>query len=186
MRKFKHIKLGITEEWSIKNEMYETWISTNEKHYIDRVLVENSNDWEEIKEEPNYLITAFRLISDGEIVKIGSDGKYGYWFTLKDMLSSPPCVESGDFEIYSVKNKYGIEYTLGDTVNYNVNNVQGKPFKIHNFFINRDNILLVRSSSESSAACEDINTIYKFKAPIYTTTDNSAIFEGDRLRDLDS
>jgi len=94
------------------------------------------------------------------------------------MLKGPNSVESGDIEIYSVKNKYGIEYVLGDTINYNINKVIGSPFKIDNFFINRDGILLARSSMDSSATFEDINTVYKVKAPIYTTTDGVEMLNG--------
>lgn len=178
---------------------------------LQRWIFENSNDWEEvkeapkmsskehtskvkqvsgeyIKEEPNYLITAFRDLRSstfGHIWKIMENGKYscnGFAETTKEhIINTGNCVNNGSFEIYSVKNFSGIEFTLNDTVFYQSEGKRGENFKIHNFFINRDGVLLVRSSNESYATCEDINTIIKCKSPIYTTTDGVDIFEGDRL-----
>ena len=51
MKKYKHTKLGITAEWSIKHEMYETWIDSGTIQYLSKELVQNSNDWEEVKQE---------------------------------------------------------------------------------------------------------------------------------------
>jgi hypothetical protein len=132
------------------------------------------------KEEPNYLITAFRLISDGEIVKIGSDGKYGYWFTLKDMLSSPPCVESGDFEIYSVKNSKGEEFTIGDNAFFKTTlewqNITSKILK----FDLLENFILATTEDRQG----NIEFLFKdkVKQPLYTTTDGVDVFKGDVIQ----
>lgn len=166
------------------------YYSTIEKYseYFEEVKEEKLWGVSTMKEEPNYLITAFRevgnLFGDNRLVKIGADGKYGNWFTLEGMLKDPPCVESGDFEIYSVKNSKGEEFTIGDNVFFLPKNSL-ELFKIDNFFINKDGILLARSSQERYAICEDINTIakeikvpHKVKSPIYTTTDGVDIKEG--------
>jgi hypothetical protein len=134
-----------------------------------------------MKEEPNYLITAFKSKVGESIYKLLSDGRYSIGnhalcsiFPLSYMLEN--------HTIYSVKNKYGFSYTLGDTINWEINHKKGEPFIIDNFFINRDGILLARNSKESSATCEDINEVYKVtKFLIYTTTDGVDIFEGDRV-----
>jgi hypothetical protein len=176
MEKYKHKHTG-----QIVTKGTDGLFHSKEGGYtLQRWIFENSNDWEEIKEvkkvselnvkeEPNYLITAFRLISDGEIVKIGSDGKYGYWFTLKDMLSSPPCVESGDFEIYSVKNSKG-EFTLGEKV------ISCKDkFTISKFEICGDGIIV---HFKEINEYDGLELISKIKQPIYTTTDGVDIWEG--------
>jgi len=175
-------------------------------------LVEQSDDWEEVKEdskyigiivgcekkeekllgvstmkeEPNYLITAFRFKDSLDIWDLKKDGLYGATpiiskYTLEEMLNGSISVSDNSIEIYSVKNYKGEEFTIGDTIKYEDDKCIGPVFKIHNFFINRDNILLARSSMESAANCEDINTIYKIKSPIYTTTDGVEVFEGDRV-----
>jgi hypothetical protein len=153
---------------------------------LQRWIFENSNDWEEVKEEPNYLITAFTMKGTGAHRPINADGTYGYTFpfiTLKEML------EEGH-DIYSVKNSKGEEFTIGDNVFY-LPKQTIELFKIDNFFINRDGMLLARSSQESSAICEDINTIakeikvpYKPKEPLYTTTDGVDLFEGQNHNGL--
>lgn len=210
MKKFKHKITGIIAE---ENNHFMCYTIKHDRlghSMIDREIIENSNDWEEVKEEginvkkimieldkkhvphlmkeeSNYLITAFREINvEGNIFSLQKDGRYNNsvnngGMKLESMLNGFASVEDATLEIYSVKNKYGIEYVLGDTINYNVNKVIGSPFKIDNFFINRDGILLARSSKESSATCDDINTVYKVKHPIYTTTDGVEIFKGDRV-----
>jgi len=169
-------------------EMYpEFWEEIKEEGFTIKKMIELDKKHAPhlMKEEPNYLITAFRELNIGTkfanaIITLDKDGTFQGTFHLNELLHGPTSVEDGSFEIYSVKNKYGIEFTIRDTVNYHVNDKKGIPFKIHNFFINRDEILLARSSSESTATCEDINTIYKFK-PIYTTTDGTDIEEGDDI-----
>ncbi len=188
MKKYKHKITGIIAE---ENNYFMCYTIKHERlaeSMIDRKIIENSNDWEflkeeitikvyEPKEEPNYLITGFCEKGTGAHRPINKNGLYGYFEPFKHL---DIMIEEGH-EIYSVKNKYGIEYVLGDTINYNRNKVIGSPFKIDNFFINKDGILLARSSQESSANCEDINTVYKMKSPIYTTTDGKEIYEGDRV-----
>lgn len=200
MKKYKHKTSGIIAE---ENNHFMCYTIKHERlaeSLIDRKIIENSNDWEEVKEEikisnlnvkeePNYLITAFRFKGDGYICKIQPNGYYEFIsdFSLREMLNGPCSVKDGTFEIYSVKNSKGEEFTIGDNVFY-LPKQNIELFKIDNFFINRDGILLARSSKESSATCEDINTVtkeikvsYKPKQPIYTTTDGVDIKEDSCL-----
>jgi len=172
MRKFKHLNIfAVTAEQTEYENIYKI-NSTMGPVFCPSDLIEKSSDWEEIKdivvrsefildvnikkEEPNYLITAFRSKANEEVVNLESDGKYrsfGRAFEINELIN---CRYT---EIYSVKNSKGEEFTIGDTIKYEDNKCIGPVFKIHNFFINRDNILLARSSMESAATCEDINTI---------------------------
>lgn len=182
MRKFKHkINGSIAELIFIKSLTKNNFYSIKHKEgftHIPLEFIENSNDWEEVKEEPNYLITGF-IDSSRNIYKIDRFGNFKYGFNI---LSLNQLI--ADYQIYSVKNNKGEEFTIGDNVFY-LPKRSIELFKIHNFFINRDGILLARSSEESSATCEDINTIskeikvpYTPKQPIYTTTDGFDIYEG--------
>ena len=185
MRKFKHKQSGqiVTEN---KEGLF---VSQHGGYKLQKWIFENSNDWEEVIEEPNYLITSFRSIEKSgkfknTIITLDKDGTFQGGFRLNNFLYGQNSVEDGCWEIYSVKNSKGEEFTIGDNVFY-LPKRSIELFKIHNFFINRDGILLARSSEESSATCEDINTIskeikvpYTPKQPIYTTTDGFDIYEG--------
>lgn len=176
MKKYKHKITGtIAEEnrfmcYTIKHERLA-------ESMIDRKIVENSNDCEEVKEEPNYLITAFREVGnpfgDEKLAKIGSDGKYADWFTCEQMLYNHPCVEDGSFEIYSVKNSKGEEFTIGEKVK-TVKDV----FTISKFEICGDGIMV---RFKETLEHDGLELISKVKTPIYTTTDGVDIFEGDKI-----
>ena len=153
MKKFKHKITGIIAE---ENNHFMCYTIKHDRlghSMIDREIIENSNDWEEVKEEginvkkimieldkkhvphlmkeeSNYLITAFREINvEGNIFSLQKDGRYNNsvnngGMKLESMLNGFASVEDATLEIYSVKNKYGIEYVLGDTINYNVNTIK--------------------------------------------------------------
>lgn len=153
-------------------------------------FIQQSGRVDRIKEELNYLITAFREINVNQnIFSLQKDGRYNNsnhsgGLKLETMLKGFASLEDGVLEIYSVKNSKGEEFTIGDNVFFLPKNSL-ELFKIDNFFINGDGILLARSSQERCAICEDINTItkeikvpHKAKSPIYTTTDGTEIQEG--------
>jgi hypothetical protein len=87
---------------------------------LQRWIFENSNDWEEVKEEPNYIITAFRsIIFPDAIWSITENDTYirsgCVEWTLKSMIVDEAV------EIYSVKNKNGEEFTIGEEVGVKIN-----------------------------------------------------------------
>ncbi len=176
MKKYKHAKLGITAEWFKKFAMYATEINGSTLHYLDKILVENSNDWEEIKEEPNYLITAFRDAGSETILKINPNGCYSERpdyasNNLEEMLFGEISVEDGSFEIYSVKNSKGEEFTIGDKINAStLKNATIKSFAII------DKTMVVYCDIKTNFL--DLEWCSKVKTPIYTTTDGVDIWEG--------
>lgn len=197
MRKFKHKQSGqiVTEN---KEGLF---VSQHGGYKLRKWIFENSNDWEEVhynvignmdvkedvRKEPNYLITAFSHKRSRKIIyKINNEGQFNE-DDFPEIKINKSFFDSRSFEIYSAKNSIGEEFTIGDNVFYLPKRTI-ELFKIDNFFINRDGILLARSSQELSATCEDINTIakeikvaYKSKESIYTTTDGTEIFEGDKV-----
>lgn len=153
-------------------------------------LVEQSDDWEEVKEEPNYLITAFRDLRQGRdniLYKINSEGNYtsGSGFPgipLIKMLKVGDCVQSGHFAIYSVKNSKGEEFTIGDSVM-----CEKEKFTISHFNIGYTDInIMMAVFNETNTKLNNLNgsnieLISKPKSPIYTTTDGVDIKEGSHL-----
>ena len=176
MRKFKHKPTG--EIFVQKNDLEMIGLKDSESNglTLPTWLLEQGNDWEEIKEEPNYLITAFRdLRTDPkEICRLSTDGTYGNCsinrINLKDVLTNGYCVESGYFEIYSVKNSKGEEFTIGDKCNFGV---------IKSFEIDR---IWIGVEIEGIKHKYSLQLIEKLKTPIYTTTDGLEIFKGDKVR----
>ncbi len=136
----------------------------------------DTGKWATVIEDkkPNYLITAFNCIE--QIVKIGSNGKYDNLFTLNEMLNSPPSVKDGSFEVYSVKNDKGEEFTIGEKVLTCKDNFTIKAFKI-----NMDGIIVYFNESDEYDGLELISKIkIEDKKPILTTHDGVDLFEGDK------
>jgi len=158
--------------------------SQNGGYTLQRWIFENSSDWEEIKEEPNYLITAFRFKDNSTIWDLKSDGSYGATpiiskYTLKEMLKGGISVETGSVEIYSVKNSKGEEFTIGDKFNVGggKNNYN---FEVLSFCI-ENNKIVIRINVDGIKDKIWLDDACKIKSPIYTTTDGVEVFEGDRV-----
>jgi len=201
MKKYKLIKEypdSLKKGTIVSKDQLGNYITEKPLFIIESIVVENYPEfWEEVKEEPNYIITAFKSIDskNSKLINICDDGRYyeikakiGV-FNLGEMLYGTNSVEDGSFIIHSVKNKNGEEFAIGDIVVFNIEGYRvGEPFSIDNFFINRDGVLLARSSKESTAICEDINTIAKsilnviksfnLGEPLFTTVDGLKIYRG--------
>lgn len=206
MKKFKHKITGIIAE---ENNHFMCYTIKHDRlghSMIDREIIENSNDWEEVKEEginvkkimieldkkhvphlmkeeSNYLITAFRDLRGGyatDIWKITSEGKYcknEYApVSLNHMINTGECVNNGKFEIYSVKNSKGEEFTIGDKINAStLKNATIKSFKII------DKSMVVYCDIKTNFLDLEWCSI-AIQSPIYTTTDGVEIEEGQSIR----
>ena len=132
------------------------------------------------KEESNYLITAFRS-KDREqslfkITQSGTFTKQRYSeYSLEEMLNGDNgSVKDGEWEIYSVKNSKGEEFTIGDKV------ITCKDkFTISKFEVCVNNILVRFNETDEH---DGLELISKIKQPICTTTDGVDVFEGDNIR----
>jgi len=138
-------------------------------------LVEQSDDWEEVKEESNYLITAFRSTKDKSLARINALGLYDFGIPLKDLLHGENSIEDGKWEIYSVKNSKGEEFTIGDKFS----NGPKKTGFIKGFKTPDVDVNAIYFSEEDSFCYTNLDHVTKVKYPIYTTTDGVDIYEGD-------
>lgn len=203
MKRYKHKITGkVFIETDFYNpeapsEKYYKLDSVARSFYLDKEFIVNSNDWEEVlventfsrdvfnqpKEEPNYLITAFRDLRGGyatDIWKITSEGKYcknEYApVSLNHMINTGECVNNGKFEIYSVKNSKGEEFTIGDKINAStLKNATIKSFKII------DKSMVVYCDIKTNFLDLEWCSI-AIQSPIYTTTDGVEIEEGQSIR----
>lgn len=203
MKKYKHTKLGLEAEWSNQDDMYIIWFDNKGmKHFIDKILIENSNDWEEVKEEskkpffnptpmpnpadkikpkeePNYLITAFKSNTNYKfIMSINEKGKYtadkrAMGVSLDEMLHKGNCVDSGGYEIYSVKNSRGEEFVLSEVVKFCQVKLPIIKFEILSSTFNEMCVILSNKNRYT------LDSVSKVKSPIYTTTDGVDIYEGE-------
>jgi hypothetical protein len=136
-----------------------------------------------MKEEPNYIITAFRsIIFPDAIWSITKNDAYmrdgcTEW-SLKSMIVDEA------MEIYSVKNKNGEEFTIGEEVGVKINQPYSiqtiKSFKIINdtMTVETDkgmgSINLLRKFTKTP----DIITSFNLGEPLFTTVDGLKIYRG--------
>lgn len=128
MRKFKH-KITLNIAYKNKNGCnYVLEDGTQFPETLPLWVVENSNDWEEVKEFPK--IVSFRKMMEpsvGAIAKLHFNGYYSTKstttdkFTLSDFLYGESSVEDGTFEIYQVAVSEEEVFTLGDKVKHPFN-----------------------------------------------------------------
>jgi len=178
MRKFKHKPTG--EIFVQKNDLEMIGLKDSESDglTLPTWLLEQGNDWKEIKEEPNYLITAFRELNIGTkfgntIITLDKDGTFQGTFHLNELLHGPTSVEDGSFEIYSVKNSKGKAFILNEVVKFSHIKLPITKFEISDFN-GQMNVIL------SNGNRYGLDTIHEVKN-IYTTTDNVDIYEGDDI-----
>ena len=125
------------------------------------------------KEEPNYLITAFRNTENEYLMFLNNDGGYGRLRWLLDSM-----LKDEMYEIYSVKNSKGEEFTIGDKINAStLKNATIKSFKII------DKSMVVYCDIKTNFLDLEWCSI-AIQSPIYTTTDGVEIFEGDKYNGL--
>lgn len=188
MKKYKHkIIAGVTAEFSDRAGMYfidypKLKDKFDNSMFLIKELVENSNEWEEIKEEPNYLITAFRDLrqsSLGSLYKLGSNGVYSTCARsigpdARHMLEVGNCVNNGAFEIYSVKNSKGEEFFL----NEQIDTICGK-FNINKFSIVESLIILDLVSPDRGKGTIGLEHVIKSKKPIFVSADGKEMKRDD-------
>jgi hypothetical protein len=157
MKKYKHkINGSIAEFVFTKSLTKDGFYSVKHKEgftHIPIEFIENSNDWEEIKEEPNYLITAFLEKGTGAHRPVNKDGLYGYTEPFKHL----DIMLEEEHEIYSVKNSKGEEFTIGDSVMY-----EKEKFTISNFNVNE--MLQIHHQGKSSKS----NSIMSYNSCNYS------------------
>lgn len=184
MRKFKHKQTG-------KIAVFDSppcfLTVENEGYSIPKFLIENSNDWEEIKEDKQekvpWLITAFKDVKSPNFIwELNKQGSYecsldqdAGWFSLNEMLKGENTVQDGYSIIYKVKNSKGQEFTVGNKVR-----IENRESIIKKFVIFRDKYMYVLFNETDEH--ENINDLEKVKSadkpkPILITEDGVEIFK---------
>lgn len=185
MRKFKHKKLGCTAEFNPSGANYILNENRQTPMQLPSWVVEDSNDWEEMKEFPK--IISFRKISDKTLYTLG---RYDlYWgkeviggYTLDVMIAQGE--NTNYVEIYQVAVSETEVFTLGDRVKYygEVCNITGIYFNEHKQLSFRTN---VKSLTVPKTGVFDLDVKYskikKAPEPLFVTEDNIPMFKGDKF-----
>lgn len=189
MRKFKHKKLGYIAELCENNVSYKFNVG-NSTYFMLPELLENSNDWEEIKEYPK--IIAFKRVKStdcklkGELFTLQNNGAFKsnvqsvrYSINEKALLHDDDCVDSGHFIIYQVATSETEIFTIGDSVKYSGEKCSYDHFVIDHFFHNNHGLLLARDKNHTKV--EYVTEIKKVdvRKALFTTEDGIIICEGD-------
>ena len=133
------------------------------------VIEQFSEYFEEIKEEPSYLITAFRDKKGSVAFVIQPDGRYkdsviNAYFEFDWLLKYT--------EILSVKNSKGEEFTIGDSF---VSVGLAGNRNILNFRLINDNLL----ANTEQGFSYYLHKIEKYKSPIFVSADGKELFENN-------
>jgi hypothetical protein len=181
MRKFKHKITGYiaTETSSEKNYK----VSEPKNFTIPKWIVENSNDWEEVKEYPK--IVSFRVKNTTK--RIRYINKYGMFPSAPkeeapdsrcNEFSEKSLLEDALYEIYQVAVSETEVFTLGDKVEIIMNRPKYSKSTIDRFELETNGCISVRVSEYCSVSLHDIK-----KAPevLFVTEDGIEIFKGDKF-----
>jgi hypothetical protein len=164
MRKFKHKLTGDVAELEFDTRCY----LIKDKAHIPSRLVENSNDWEEVKEYPK--IVSFRNTTNDVIFHICEDGFYTSCFLDYKIgtFNKEHFLEESHFEIYQVAVSETEVFTLGDKVEIIMNRPKYSKSTISRFELETNGCISVRVSKYCSVSLHDIK-----KAPevLFVTED---------------
>lgn len=164
MRKFKHKNSN-----SIVSGDSEKGYKLETDYWLPTWIIENSNDWKEVKEFPK--IISFRRISDKMLYTLGGDDLY--WgkeaivgHTLDTMITQSE--NKGYTEIYQVAVSETEVFTLGDKVEIIMNRPKYSKSTISRFKLETNGCISVRVSEYCSVSLHDIK-----KAPkvLFVTED---------------
>ena len=145
-------------------------------------IIENSNDWQEIKDEYPKIIS-FRSSNPNlrPVLTLRKNDLYSITteeghITLDNILHQGKSVDSGDYIIYQVAKDKDTIFTIGDKVKYIICK-SSTPFIIDNFFFDKvENRILARG--KNNGIVEDIITIEKVKDSLFITEDGVVLSEG--------
>lgn len=186
MKKFKHKQTGEIAIFDCPPNYYTIKVGG----YVHKKIIENSNDWEEIKEEKQeetpWLITTISRADDSESFYLNKSGCYSFdkektngGYTLYELMNTGRSIKSGAFKIKSVKNSNGNEFTIGDKLQ-----VEDETLTIKEFVIFRDKYMYVLFNETDEH--ENINDLEKLESadkskPLFTTEDGVELFEEKQL-----
>ncbi len=140
----------------------------------------NTEFWEEVKEEPNYLITAFKYLPLHQLCKHDTQLKDSYCFGdgKAPFYSSEQLLSDKKFELFSIKNEFGKEFCIGDKVRGDNEEFTIESFQLGCHILGGCYACGTNKLGKCKVSIKLINIV---KTPLYTTTDGAEIMEGDRL-----
>ena len=158
MRKFKHVSLeSIAEERGDLYYFNHSWGGS----FIPKRFIENSNDWEEVKELDYEIIKSCPIEGSIFSVKRVSDGEI---FTIGDKIDSHSGVfKINKINIFKKSVRFWADYTTSDSVAYTLKYVQKAKEPL---LTTQDGIELFEGDVyyfiwlSSPASCQKINTVY--------------------------
>jgi len=172
MKKFKH---KISNNIAIETNSGKNYRVSNPQNFtIPKWIIENSEDWEEIKEEKIFEILEF---GDG-INRFYKKSDGVFTINLQYLYGESDLLNNTNYFITRVKRlRDDVIFEQGNKVKFN-GVCSYKFFKIDNFYLRtHDNILLARSKDKSIV--EDILRIEKLREPLFISEDAVEIFEND-------
>ena len=119
--------------------------------------------WEEVKEEPNYLITAFRSKLTGLELVINNGGGYS-----SSNIHISSLIKDKDIEIYSVKNSKGEGFLVSETVKFS-----RVTLPIIKFEILFDCMYVILSNGNRY----ELESISKVKTAIFVSADGKEFYD---------
>jgi hypothetical protein len=169
MRKFKHKSSGNIAIETTSEKNYK--VSEPQNYTIPKWIVENSNDWEEIKEFPK--IISFRNNSNDVIFKICKDGMFSC-MNLENGLFNERDLKS--HEIYQVQTSETEIFTVGDKVKF-YDNIS----ILEKIYFNEHNQLSFKVSHPEAprVGVFDTSRLEKVSELLFITEDSIEMFEGD-------
>lgn len=164
----------------VKQDELGQYVAENPLLIFEKVEIEEYPEFqEEVKEKPNYLITAFRFKDNKVIYEIQKNGLYSEIdegvFSLNEMMMGELSVEDYTCEIYSVKNYKGEEFTIGDNIKGD-----GEEFTITSFEIGEHIYggCYVYGQNKLGNTKVSIELVEKIdKKPIFVSADGKEFFE---------
>jgi hypothetical protein len=177
MKKYEHkITKEIAKQCNHDSDFYSV---LPQGEVVPRRFIENSNDWQEIKEYPK--IISFRNKYTKNIIDFNSKIDFDQLSNMVSSMFASNKEGYGDYEIYQVAKSETEVYTIGDKVRYK-DKCNYVSFIIYDFFYGiNENRILARADIKYSALVEDVTMIKKVKEFFFITEDGIDIFEGDSV-----
>lgn len=179
MRKFKHIISQKVVEQTNSKYHY-----VNNHELIPNWIVENSNDWIELKEDEYPKIVSFKVSRHpGLIFKLDHPQSTEYnWYCHKNTWLSATAPDNIIYQVAVDKNTI---FTVGDRVTHRNRQVIN-PWKetyIEKFSYQSDKIFCHVKQGGCTDSCP-IENLAKLSSPILTTFDNKEVYEGETFYNL--
>jgi len=179
MKKYKHKKTGFIAELASHGNDYNLVLDGEVQGMLPKWVVENSNDWEEVKSEYPKILE----FSDGfnKYYK-KSDGKFT--INLQYDYSEEDLLKSKTLTITKIQTSETDIWTVGETVKnpfFNTPMLKSENIRVERFILHPDTTFTVwlKSSITEALGSIAISKLEKAKPPLFVTEDGVNIFEGD-------